>query len=121
LIIFKISYQCPVCAFSHMDEQPRDHAICACCGTQFGYDDTTRTYREIRDEWLSRGAAWFDTEDPEYPKYGLGWDAWLQLDLAGFVYGVDRPAVNVHTITTTADFTKEWSFFGNCSPVLSYA
>ena len=72
-----------------MDEPPIDHAICACCGTQFGYDDTTKTYQRLRNEWLSRGGYWFDPDDEAYPK--SGWNAWDQLDLAGFKYLVQRP------------------------------
>ena len=85
-------YQCPVCAFAQMDESPRDHAICACCGTQFGYDDFAKTFRMLRDEWLRAGGKWFDTEDSAFPCYGLGWNPWLQLDRAGFAYTGSSPA-----------------------------
>ena len=38
------TYECPVCGFAYMDEPPLDHAICACCGTHFGYEDVTKTH-----------------------------------------------------------------------------
>lgn len=87
-------YQCPVCGFSQMDEPPKNHAICACCGTHFGYSDSTFSHRQLRDKWLASGGKWFDIEDSAYPKWG--WDAWSQLDRAGFPYSVKR---TVHTTT----------------------
>lgn len=83
---------CPVCAFSGMDEPPIDHAICACCGTEFGYQDVSKSYLKLRNEWLSKGGHWFDTDDPAYPSYGLGWNAWDQLDRGGYIYGIPRPS-----------------------------
>jgi hypothetical protein len=78
-----------------MDEPPMDHAICACCGTHFGYDDVTKSYLYLRNDWLLRGGIWFDTDDPAYPRF-LGWNAWDQLDVTGYHYDV-IPQTNVTT------------------------
>lgn len=67
-----------------------DHTICACCGTQFGYHDVTKTYRELRNLWLRRGGAWFDVEDSHSP--ADEWSAWDQLDAHGLPYDVEREA-----------------------------
>lgn len=74
-----------------MDEPPIDHAICACCGTHFGYEDVTRSHFVLRNAWLLNGGHWFDVEDKAYPRFGFGWSAWDQLDRSGFPYLVPRP------------------------------
>ncbi len=85
-------FSCPVCSFSYMEEPPLDHAICACCGTHFGYDDVSRSYREIRNAWLVAGGPWFDPEDDHAPK-GF-WNAWEQLNAAGLDYDVPEQGVD---------------------------
>jgi hypothetical protein len=36
------------------------HAICPCCGTEFGYDDVTdEAIITTRERWLMEGAEWF--------------------------------------------------------------
>lgn len=51
--------------------------FCPCCGTEFGYQDSTLDgARASRRRWLSAGAKW------TYPKYGppVGWTAESQLE-----------------------------------------
>ena len=69
------TYQCPVCGFSGMPDPPEDNNICSCCGTEFGYHDINRSYPELRDAWIARGAPWFSRARPA----PLGWDANEQL------------------------------------------
>src|SRR5271167_4695368 len=66
-------YICPVCGFADLENPPRDHVICPSCGTQFGYDDVTRSYEKLRDAWVSRGARWFSGYPPPL------WNPWRQL------------------------------------------
>jgi hypothetical protein len=41
-------------------------AICACCGTEFGYEDSSPdSVRRAREEWIARGCPWFhESERP---------------------------------------------------------
>lgn len=71
---------CPVCWFSPLPYPPRDYHICPCCGTEFGNDDTTRTWEELRESWIHGGMRWFFGEAPR------NWNAQAQLLSAG--YGV---------------------------------
>ena len=66
---------CPVCGY-HLNRPPEDFTICPSCGTEFGYDDSGRTYAQLRAIWLRGGAKWWSksTSAPE------GWDPYLQLD-----------------------------------------
>ena len=37
--------------------------ICACCGTEFGYDDANKeAVKRTRQRWLDGGAVWFAPE-----------------------------------------------------------
>ena len=37
--------------------------ICPCCGTEFGYEDTTLSgVLRARDRWISGGAVWFSSK-----------------------------------------------------------
>lgn len=52
---------CPVCGYSKMEfPATRFDTICACCGTQFGYDDCTRSHASLRKDWIKRGCLYFD-------------------------------------------------------------
>ena len=66
-------YNCRVCGLNqgfepweNNGERPT-HAICPCCGADFGYDDETPlTTKKYRIEWLNNGAQWFcPNEKPE--------------------------------------------------------
>jgi len=90
------TYTCPVCGFGWMDDPPEDHAICACCGTHFGYDDVSTGYRALRNSWLRYGGFWFDKMDPAYAMSPF-WNAWDQLSRGGYAYDVPAPASSVKT------------------------
>jgi|SRR5579863_1561197 len=79
-------YICPVCAYT-LSYPPEDFNICPCCGTEFGYDDTTFTYRELRNKWLATGAKWFSPVDN--PPFG--WNPFVQLILADYEFDVPLP------------------------------
>jgi hypothetical protein len=72
---------CPVCGFDGLDEPAYDShrcasfGICSCCGTEFGYDDSSRTHAELRAEWIRNGKLWWSraTAPP------MGWDPAQQL------------------------------------------
>lgn len=73
---------CPVCFFPDLEEPPREFSICPCCGTEFGVDDYSPRgispdviHRELRWEWLERGAPWFDAETPR----PTGWSGFEQV------------------------------------------
>jgi hypothetical protein len=85
-----ITYTCPVCAFNALELPPENFTICPCCGTEFGYNDATRTYRELRNNWLRLGGQWFDMEDEHFLRL-QHWSAWEQLDRAGFPWDVPDP------------------------------
>ena len=59
-------YNCRVCGLPQ-DELPwgEDGAsptfeICDCCGTEFGYEDTTPAAAgRARQKWIANGAGWF--------------------------------------------------------------
>ena len=80
-----MAYRCPVCAYDRMAKPPVHFTICSSCGTEFGYDDSGRTYDELRTEWIHAGAVWFSQATPP-PQ---GWNGYRQLLQAG--YGL-RPA-----------------------------
>lgn len=60
---------CPVCGYPKLEEPPYDnqglptYVICHSCGTEFGYTDTNRTFKELREQWLRNKAKW------KFPKY----------------------------------------------------
>lgn len=74
-------YKCPVCGFKGLDEPSRDKdgnasfEICPSCGTEFGYDDATKSAAQLRREWLGRGAAWW-SKTVKPPK---NWNPVMQL------------------------------------------
>jgi len=84
-----MKYQCKVCAYAEMPYAPADYNICPCCGTEYCVDDSVSSYLELRNNWLRNGGFWFGRRVPflEPPH----WNAWDQLDIAGFKYSVSRP------------------------------
>ena len=48
---------CPVCGYD-FHEPVEDSMICACCGTQYGYHDSTASHAELRERWIDAGAKW---------------------------------------------------------------
>ena len=63
------SYLCRVCGYEN-ENQPwgakgskPSYAICPCCGTEFGYDDSTPAgIKAARNRWLNEGCDWFVPE-----------------------------------------------------------
>ena len=80
------TYTCPVCGFAGLLNPPYDgHGcasfdICPCCGTEYGYDDSTKSHAELRRAWLATGAPWRSSATPPPP----GWNPQVQLREAGF-------------------------------------
>jgi hypothetical protein len=76
---------CPVCGFAGLTEPPYDSAgcasfdICPCCGTEFGYDDATKSHGELRKDWLAAGASWRSKAQGPPPN----WDPLTQLRESG--------------------------------------
>jgi len=80
-------YMCPVCGLVGSDEPPYDaygcatFTICPCCGTEFGYDDSTVKHDELRRRWSAKGMLWWST--------GLqpreGWNGYEQLRKANLI------------------------------------
>ena len=81
-----MNFTCPVCAFA-LNEPPADYAICPCCGTEFGLDDFESSHKELRFNWVARGAQWFSP----YTVPPQGWNPLLQLLRAGFAHDVMAP------------------------------
>lgn len=94
----KLTYMCPVCGYGEMPTPLADDAICYCCGTHFGYDDTSLTYEELRHEWLSHGAKWFHpTVMPP-----TSWNATDQLLRSGVGVSIDHKATTSVTLHFSA-------------------
>lgn len=59
------TYVCPVCRYPDLDEPAYDsfgcasYNICPCCGTEFGYDDSTTAHSDLRRKWVSEGMQWW--------------------------------------------------------------
>jgi len=90
------SSTCPVCGFPGMPEPASDYHICPCCGTEFGYDDFTRSHAHLRALWLQRGAPWFA---PEYRPEN--WSALGQLCAAGLM-----PSYSSNSAEQTASLSQ---------------
>jgi hypothetical protein len=72
-----------------MPHPPKGYNICPCCGIEFGLDDAFEGYEELRNQWLAAGGSWFSQVHPYIQP--VNWDAWKQLDSAGYPYRVPRP------------------------------
>ena len=81
---------CPVCGYDRLEEPARDHCICECCGTQFGYHDATLSHAELRERWVTGGATWHSRRIPP----PSGWDAWNQMKRAKLT--VSKKPMKVH-------------------------
>src|SRR5438477_9835598 len=91
----RMSYRCKMCGYDQMPDPPNRHNICPCCGIEYGVDDAFESYEELRNDWLRAGAPWFSQLEPYVVP--AGWNAWDQLDRAGYVYAAPRPEVLVRT------------------------
>ena len=83
-----MSDRCPVCGYFDPENPPVDSAICASCGTQFGYHDAARTHEELRRQWIDRGCPWSHPRIPQPPF----WFPELQLEEAGLTEPDKAPA-----------------------------
>jgi hypothetical protein len=72
---------CPVCGFWL---EVYDFNVCPSCGVEFGVDNISHTYGELRRVWVDNGAFWSSGVD----KRPVDWNPWLQLILAGHIYDV---------------------------------
>jgi transcription elongation factor Elf1 len=76
-----MKFVCPVCGFNELPEPAYDETgtssfeICPCCGTEFGYDDSSVKHSELRKKWISAGAKWWSKAQ----RTPLGWNAAQQL------------------------------------------
>lgn len=82
-------YSCPVCGYSQMSKPPENHYICPSCGTEFGYDDFTKSHRQLRNEWLLEGANWFSCST--LPPDSYFWNGFRQVIEADLPYDVPVP------------------------------
>lgn len=75
-------YICPVCGYADLNEAPYDeygcssYSICPCCGTEFGYDDSSVAHSELRKKWVSKGMPWWSKHQVSSPN----WDPVKQLE-----------------------------------------
>jgi hypothetical protein len=86
-------YRCPVCLFPDLQYPPYDYHICPCCGTEFGNDDQEFNHLQLRDLWVSNGAAWF------YGQPAADWNPYMQLVVGGHAEAVPAFALSVNTET----------------------
>mgnify|MGYP003586846703 CR=1 FL=1 len=85
--MFSSKYIYPVCEFSELDEAPYDESGCAlygirpCCGTEFGYDDSSISHSVMRRKWIVEGMQWW-SKRKKRPENG---DPILQLRNSHFI------------------------------------
>jgi hypothetical protein len=71
---------CPVCGYDKLEFPPRNFSICACCGTEFGYDDRVLSHERLRARWIRKGFPWFDPDEQK----PIRWNPIDQLLRAGY-------------------------------------
>ena len=76
-----MNYLCPVCGYRSLPRRAQDDLICPSCGTQFGYTDCSLSHRDLRNEWIGRGAKWHS----RHIKAPTGFNGIIQLLDAGFI------------------------------------
>jgi hypothetical protein len=82
---------CPVCGYGGLSEPPYNQFgsasfdICSCCGTEFGNDDFSITFEQLRNRWITNGMLWFSVSEPS-PE---GWDPVTQLRACGFLEDIE--------------------------------
>jgi hypothetical protein len=92
-------YRCPICYYPKLQFPPADYNICPSCGTEFGYDDFSKSAEELREEWIRGGAKWFSdtTRPPE------GWNPYIQLNYYPSNINLET---NAGTTSTTLEIGK---------------
>jgi hypothetical protein len=73
-------YTCPICFYDNLPRPPVAFTICPSCGTEFGYEDATRSHADLRQQWVVRGLHWFSQGTP-HPD---NWNPWVQLMAGGY-------------------------------------
>ncbi len=98
--ILKMDYMCPVCAYPDLPTPPENFSICPSCGTEFGFDDSATSHKELRLRWIRARAPWFNDMVPKPWK----WNPWQQLlkggrdfasDIPFRIVDISNPAANV--------------------------
>jgi hypothetical protein len=89
---------CPVCGYAGLEFPPKNFSICACCGTEFGYDDRMLTHAELTEAWINGGFRWFDV-DEQKPQ---GWNPYNQLYAAKLDWAIATFARFEFAIATAA-------------------
>jgi hypothetical protein len=82
---------CPVCGYDRLEFPPINFSICACCGTEFGYDDRVLTHYQLRERWIVRGSIWFD----EGERKPIGWNPYIQMTSAGLYWTLPGVKINI--------------------------
>jgi hypothetical protein len=100
-----MTYTCPVCGYSQMPGPPENYTICPSCGTQFGYDDASRSHRTLRNEWLLSGAPWFSS----FTHPDVLWNGFRQVYESGLPFDVPAPAVDYEWIVVPVRGPKDYS------------
>jgi hypothetical protein len=79
---------CRVCGFAlgfepwGKDDSEPTWEICPCCGTEFGYEDSTIIgVMRARKRWIDNGAQWFNNN-----KRPSDWDMNTQLSMIPAIY-----------------------------------
>ena len=75
------TFECPVCGYDKLDDPPYEDGlatftICPCCGTEFGYDDSTMKHSTLRQRWIDNGMLWWSHANTP----PTGWDPVKQLE-----------------------------------------
>ena len=72
---------CPVCGYGKLNEPAYDgfdcpsFDICPSCGTEFGYDDASKSHTKLRNAWIGSGMKWSSQAE----KAPADWDPKKQL------------------------------------------
>jgi hypothetical protein len=97
---------CPVCGYDKLEFPPINFTICACCGTEFGYDDRVLTADDLRMRWIRHGCPWFDAGE-QIPER---WNPFVQMFNAKLNYPpfVEEFRVQANiTVETDMNFDPE--------------
>lgn len=91
-------HTCPVCGYAQLEFPPEDFTICPSCGTEFGYQDTTRSHADLRRDWIANGLQWYSrVENPP-----IHWNPFEQLIKAN--HGADIPYLQGMIIKQAVSF-----------------
>lgn len=66
-------HTCPVCGYAQLEFPPEDFTICPSCGTEFGYQDTSRSHATLRQEWIAGGLQWHSRVENPPPRWNPYW------------------------------------------------